>query len=331
MAKRAKWLWVVLFIFLAALMAGLATSWNVVLLRDYRAMLDLAAKIELPNQIRLQKPNHALGATMLLGTLGFVSALGLIILFFVRLLREMKANQQQNEFLAAVTHELKTPLATLELTASLLSPKGSPETPSAERPLNDTLALWDAHQAELARLREQVHALLEAARIQAHATRLQPRPVHLEPWLERGLTRWRLKLGSTGKIERSGPALDFESDLDDAAMDLILDNLLENARKFSHGKPQILITTEASRNGWKISVQDHGTGFDPRERKRIFRRFYRGQTGREDRPIPGTGLGLYLAATAAKTLKLKLGGASEGKGRGATFWLESHQPPRGLV
>src|SRR6186713_160613 len=98
--RKRRWIWFIFSLLLFALLVVLATRFNVAVLERYEQ-----AKI---------------GIEPILGTIGFIIAgVGLMILF-VRLWHEMKLNQIQSEFLAAVTHELKTPLATLELSSSLL-------------------------------------------------------------------------------------------------------------------------------------------------------------------------------------------------------------------
>src|SRR3990172_9204404 len=111
MSRNRLWFWISLFVFATGLLATLATSWNVVLVLHYREMLARA---------RDMTGEGLPWAGVVLGTLGFVAALSATILFFVRLLKEMKLNELQRDFLARVTHELKTPIATIEVTSSFI-------------------------------------------------------------------------------------------------------------------------------------------------------------------------------------------------------------------
>jgi two-component system phosphate regulon sensor histidine kinase PhoR len=319
MTRRRVWLWITLFISVAILLLILATGWSVVLVRDYEKMVMLARGVHLP----------ALGVTefntpwlkLILGSVGYLLTLGIIGLFFARLLREMKLNQLQTEFLARVTHELKTPIAVLELSASLLK-SGGLTAEESER-------LWNSHKNELTRLRNEVESLLEAARLQSQAGLiLHQAPIKLEGWLSESLERWRVILGPEARISREGEMLDCNALLDIRTFNLITDNLFDNAKKFSTGNPVVTVRTrrlepetEGKPPRWQIKIEDEGSGFNPIEGKKIFRRFYRGRSTTAY-AVAGTGLGLYLARTASRALGLKLTAFSPGTGKGAEFTIE---------
>jgi signal transduction histidine kinase len=304
--RRHRWVWIVLFVIVVLLLGTLATGWNVVLVRDYQRLVELAR-----GQHDLRLP---LG-TIVLGTLGFAGALTGIIVFFVKLLREMHLSQMQAEFLATVSHELKTPIATIELTSSLIR--------SGTATADETRDLWASHDTELRRLKEQVLTLLEAARWQSAAPVIRRRPVRLEGWLEESLARWRAMLGPGARLERHGDPLACEAEVDVGLLNLIADNLVDNARKFSREVPRVTIRTRVleQTGRWQIRIEDEGWGFDPADAKKIFRRFFRSRT-EAPHAIPGTGLGLYLAATASRVMRITLTGESAGHGAGAAFTLE---------
>jgi two-component system phosphate regulon sensor histidine kinase PhoR len=319
--RKNRWLWIVLFAFVATLLGLLATGWNVVLIQNYFKMLELAKSLTSRTE-ELSAPWYLI----VLGTLGFLTAIGLLVLFFVRLLREMQLNQLQSEFLAAVSHELKTPIAALELSSSLLRSGGLTE--------DETERLWLSHQKELHRLREEVEALLEAARWQIQPPSIDRRSrVRLESWLSEATARWNHLLGPGANLRREGEPLECEALLDVRTFNLIADNLLDNARKFARGAPSVVIRTRSippksprKPARWQIQIQDEGWGFSPTDSKRIFSRFFRAQT-HAPHAIPGTGLGLYLARAASRALGLSLRGESAGEGRGATFTIEGRAAP----
>src|SRR5262249_1530039 len=155
----------------------LAAGWNLVLVQDYRQILSLARAISGAGQHPgVQIDTRPPWTLVVFGTLGFLAAVGVMAGIFVRLLNGMRLNQLQAEILAAVSHEVKTRLASLELTSSLLR-DGSLDPAEAS-------GLWESHDAELKRLREEVETLLEAARWRAHAHKVARAPVELEEWLE---------------------------------------------------------------------------------------------------------------------------------------------------
>ena len=314
MAKR-RWLWILLFVIAVLILATLATAFNVVLVKDYRKLLELAHSVS-HSELDLPKP----WMSLIFGTIGFAGVLGGLILLFGRLLREMQLNQVQNEFLASVTHALKTPIATMELAGSLLR-SGQVDPDEAQK-------LWHSHDAELARLKEEVEALLEATRWESAAVRLSRAPIKIEDWIKNSTNRWKQILGPNSEIKREGKELGCEAVIDLRALNLVTDNVFDNARKFAQGSPQVTIRAEYVprrapwlRPRWKLHIADQGLGFEPAENDRIFKRFYRSRT-RAPYAIPGTGLGLYLAAQASKAMGLKLHAESEGLGKGATFTVE---------
>ena len=298
---KHRWVWVVIFIAAVLLLGTLATGWNVVLIERMR-------EVELRP---VPQPKSWLG--IILGTLGFVGLLGGMILFFVRLLQEMKLNQLQSEFIAAVSHELKTPIATLELSSSLIR--------EAELTEEEKKKLWASHDAELSRLKDQVEALLEAAQWQSNVMEARTHVIVLEEWVEESLERWRHILGPGATLERAGDPLPCRISVDVRMLNRIVDNLIDNARKFARGTPEVTIRTEMDGEFWRLKVLDRGWGFDPADADRIMKRFVRGKS---DAPysIPGTGLGLYLATVACKAMGIHLRAESAGHGRGAQFSLE---------
>lgn len=321
MLKRRLWFWIVLFIFVVLLLGILATGWNVVLVRDYQRILELAGSLS-------RTPAEPLPwVNLVLGTLGFIVALGVLILFFVKLLREMRLNDLQAEFLAQVSHELKTPIATMELSSSLL--RNGSLSPEESR------ELWDSHDAELKRLREEVELLLESARLQSPYSPLRNQIIPLDRWVEESLPRWRKILGPDSSIERVGDALPCQARVDLRMLNLITDNLVDNARKFARGTPRLTVRSKfiASENPWKpgkwqLQFEDQGWGFSSQDSKRIFKRFVRAKT-LSPHAIPGTGLGLYLAATASRAMGIHLKGESGGPNQGAVFTLEGHDLHKG--
>jgi len=297
MTKR-RWIWVTYFILLVALLAVLATRWNM-------------AWIESPDR-KVIEP--------LLGTLGFVIIIAGVILFFARLLQEMRLNQLQSEFLASVTHELNTPIATLELSSNLLRQ-------SSDLSREETEKLWQSHGLELERLKSEVGTLLEAARWDTRSVKIQRSEIELEDWIDSRLPFWRAIL-RTGSVIKTGQKLDFSVSVDPKILNLITDNLIENARKFARDTPQVTIKTSTfvstglkKGKKWKIEFRDEGWGFDPKETKKLFKRFHRSPHS-APYSIPGTGLGLFLAHSASRRMNLELHALSSGPGTGAFFFVE---------
>lgn len=297
--NKRRWVWVLFLILLVALLAVLATRWNVAWFHS--------------------TDRHVVEP--ILGTLGFLVTMAGVILFFARLLQEMRLNQLQSEFLAAVTHELKTPISTIELSSTLLREDASLSKDEIER-------LWKSHESELRRLKTEVEALLEAARWDAKSVKTKKQDIDLEEWLNERITSWKNTLDEKAKIAREGVALDFPIQADPKILSLIADNLVDNAKKFAKNSPEITIVTRLPEERgllggkkWQIEFRDQGWGFDPKDAKKIFKRFYRAKTT-APYSIAGTGLGLYLADAAAKRMGIRIRAESPGPGLGSSFFLE---------
>lgn len=283
MPSKRRWSWIALFILAVLLLGTLATGWNWVYIKTA--------------ELKHQAENPWL--PIILGSLGFFSLLIGLILFFARLLREMHLNQFQSEFLAAVSHELKTPISTLELTSSLLQ---QPQVSEQEKK-----QLWLSHQLELKRLRQDVEAVLETLRWEAGPVPLDFRNLHLETWLTQEWGRWKQILGPNGKLERIGsplPSLFLRCDT--RQFELIFVNLIENSKKFAKETPLVHISTAQETPGrWSISLRDYGWGVEEKNLKKIFKRFYRAKTN-APHPVAGTGLGLHLVASACQAMNIHI-------------------------
>jgi two-component system phosphate regulon sensor histidine kinase PhoR len=326
MTRNRRWIWITLSVVLAAILGVMAASYTATIVSDYRKMLQIAAEFERPKLP--QSPT----ITLTLGSIGFAASILGVMIFLFRLLREMKLNQIQSEFIARVSHELKTPLATIELTADLLrtqEQESHESSPSVLPALDDERRkLWRSHDEELDRLKRQVHSLLETARWQVSPPRVQRTRIRLKDWLTSQAPRWHEILGNHATISMEVDQLDFEIDADTDKLELIFNNLVENARKFA--RPESDGPTLRVRGGpisdseWEIEVEDSGWGFPKELSKRLFQRFYRAPHG-APYAIAGTGLGLHLSLAAAQAMKIKLSARSEGVGRGAVFKLEGKQ------
>lgn len=194
-ARSRRWIWITLSLVLAAILGVMAAGYTATIVSDYRRMLEIAREFERPKLPTI---------TLTLGSIGFAASILGVMIFLFRLLREMQANQVQSEFIARVSHELKTPLATIELTADLLRTQENPDsTPESE----ERQKLWRSHDEELDRLKRQVHSLLETARWQ-----VSPRacagpgsilPAGLNPRDRAGRKSWVHNPGSNSKAARS--------------------------------------------------------------------------------------------------------------------------------
>jgi signal transduction histidine kinase len=241
-----------------------------------------------------------------------------VVLNTIFLVREIRRNEQQDGFLNAVTHELKTPVASIRLYLETLQ---SRQVDDATRQQFYQIMLEDAD-----RLQGTIEQVLRAG-VSATTNRnrrLQPVNLYDVACECVELSRKRHQLSESAlKLENRciSPALSTVwGEYDE--LQCAMRNLLENAVKYSGKNVDVLVTLRnEGRSRVQIRVSDHGIGISSSELKRIFKRFYRIPTPPGLR-VKGTGLGLYIVSNIAKRHGGSVFAESEGAGHGSIFTLE---------
>jgi signal transduction histidine kinase len=250
--------------------------------------------------------------TLIIGCilLGMLS-IGMIVLF-VSSLRQSRVIQQQRSFVSSVTHELRSPLASLQLTLETLK--------SREPDLQTKETMIDMSLLDIQRLSRLVNQILVSARLDRGLAGFEDKPevfnlmdiIHKVTtrmyWLDPKLAD-RLTIDCSEAIRlKSAPTI----------VSMVLGNLLENAIKYSPKNSPIAIRVICGLGDVQIHVEDSGFGIRKSDQKQIFRMFYRGSIATAN-AIPGTGLGLFMV----KSLTRLIGGNTEvmsgGIGQGSTF------------
>ena len=255
-------------------------------------------------------------APLVLGVFTFSLIIAGLIVYTVFLVREMGITEQQDSFLNSVTHELKTPIASIRLYLETLQ---SREVGDAQRKEFYRVMLQDAD-----RLQHTVEQVLRAG-VARQKRRLEHRaPVDLS-WLvqecvDTARTRHHLADNAITLVapDPSAPLV-VSGDVDD--LRTAIANLLDNAVKYSAGPPQISVQAAGATpdTAW-VRVKDAGIGIPRAQIGRIFNRFYRFQP--LGSKVKGTGLGLYIVRTIAKRHGGRVFAESAGENQGATFTLE---------
>ncbi len=254
------------------------------------------------------------GILLFLGILLMAMIISGIVLNTIFLVREVRRNAQHDAFINAVTHELKTPVASIRLYLETLQTRAVDESKRRE--------FYSTMLADSDRLLGTIEQVLRAGRTGASSRKPHRAPLDLVAEVETCLARARtLHHASEDALRyRPGPPVTILGDPDE--VQAAVSNLIDNAVKYSAG--EIDVTVEIAQVDEKyvdVRVIDRGAGIPRSELKRIFRRFHR-VPGPLATRIKGTGLGLYIVRSVAKRHGGRAWAESEGPGHGSTFVLE---------
>ncbi len=245
----------------------------------------------------------------------FLLALALCNGVIFRALRaEARVRQEQDNFLALVSHQFKTPLASLQLSLETM----------ALRPLSaeQSRTLIDRMLADLARMESMVTQILESNRLERGRINLRIEPIELAGAVGRVVTN----LTERATQEKINIASDIARGLyvmaDPLALDVVVRNLLENAiaAVAPVGGGSISLTARRTDGEVELSVRDTGVGFRPADGSRLFEKFTRLHPGGGSSYF-GTGLGLYIVRRLMQLAGGRVSAHSEGVGQGAQFTL----------
>lgn len=231
-----------------------------------------------------------------------------VYVIFLYWRRQSKLYQQQKDLMAQITHELKSPLASIQLHLETISLR-KPPPEKLERFIDTMLGDTD-------RLNNLISNFLMAAKLEQRRKVQQYPVIDISELVATFMERKREKLPEGGNIALSiEPGIRCRADAEE--METVLRNLFENALLYSVGAPEIRVTLERADNRCRLTFQDNGRGIEASELKRVFRMFYRVRQHREN--IRGTGLGLFIVKSVVNehggTVKVK----SEGLGKGCSF------------
>jgi len=232
---------------------------------------------------------------------------------------DAELRRRQQNFLAAVSHEFKSPLASVQLAAETLVLRSGEE---------DTRKLGQRVLGDCERLLRMVENLLDTTRLEEGHHVLEPETIDVAELIGREVAAItdraaRHNVETTVEVES-----DLRLDVDRAAAETILRNLLDNALKACIAGNGHLIRVHGGRHeqaGVAITVADDGTGFPPEDANLMFEKFYR-LGDEQTRATPGTGLGLYIVKRLTAMSGASVRAESAGPGRGAAFsvvWTRS--------
>lgn len=248
---------------------------------------------------------------LVLGLLAFVVIMTVLLLFTIFLAREILEVRRQDSFIDSVTHELKSPLASLKLCLQTMEREGLPEPKRME--------LRTMMREDIDRLASFIDDVLRANRLAHGEVGIELAVVPLRPL---ALSCMETVL-SRHKVPPESVSLDIPEGLasytDRASIEIILRNLIDNAVKYSgeHVAVRVSARADASK-AVVIEVQDQGIGLAKPDLRRVFNRFYR-VSSEAVRRKKGTGLGLFVVSALVRNVGGSVKASSEGEGQGTTF------------
>ena len=294
-SRRPKWHYLAVGVGLIVVAIALTVAWQI-----------LAA----PGMQRAVSPARAV--VYFFGSLLFLLLIAGLVLIVILLLREVRLNERQSNFVSAVTHELKTPVASLKLYLDTLEYREVPQERRAE--------FYRTMRQDIDRLNTTINSVLSAAMYTDRPV-ADPQPLDLARLVRRSveLTRTRHQLAATAIRCQTPDALRVAGDAQ--ALETAVLNLLDNAVKYSRDHMEIEVEAWGDADGQAhVRVRDHGIGMSRTHLPFIFARFYRiGSEVRRSRT--GTGLGLFIVRSIVKGHRGTITADSPGPDHGSTFTI----------
>lgn len=244
----------------------------------------------------------------------FVCVFFAITLFYI--FRQKQLSEIQKDFINNITHEFKTPLSTIKISAELLNNKAIYAAP--EQVMKYTTIIQD----EVNRLKEQVESVLQIAAFDKEKVAFKMEKNDFNACVRNAVASIELMAQQkNGNIHVHLAENTTPISMDKLHIMNVIHNLLENAIKYTPEAPNVVISSQWDDKGVTLSVKDNGIGIHTEHQKKIFDRFFRVPTGNVHN-VKGFGLGLYYAHKVMEAHKGKISVESE-EGKGSTFklWL----------
>jgi two-component system, OmpR family, phosphate regulon sensor histidine kinase PhoR len=232
-----------------------------------------------------------------------------IILMF---LNQKKLSEMKTDFVNNMTHEFKTPIASVSLAADMLMRTDISNQPCQVQRYAKVIS------DENTRLKNRVEQVLHLTMMERGDFSMKMQPVDLHKIIDDSLKPYKLLIkkqkGMINKKLKAGKSMMMG---DAGHLESIVSNLVDNAIKYSIGAPEITLETSSSNVGITLFVEDRGIGIRPEDQENVFRRFYRVPTG-DIHNAKGFGLGLYYVKTVVEAHHGKITLSSQ-PGKGSRF------------
>jgi len=254
-------------------------------------------------------------ALLVFGIIFFAVIITGLVLNTTFLVREIRRSEQQNAFLNSVTHELKTPIASIKLYLETLR--------SREVSREKRLEFYDKMLGDSDRLLHTVEQVLQESRTKDRKRQFNVSDVNIAVLIDEVVASLNARHNfEDGAIRFAKPADEFHVLGDRNELVTVFNNLLGNAIKYSDGLPKISlrIRTHTRGNKFDVVIRDSGIGIPRADLSRIFKRFYR-VAGQRVNERKGTGLGLSIVRSIIEKHGGKIWAESRGEDTGSTFYV----------
>jgi len=306
MRRKARWLYhpVTIFLLMQVLWVLLLVVWVRWYFEKHAQLRQMAQQVA--SRVEVER---LAWLPLLEGAILLTLILAGATVIFVYWNKQHRLNQMQRAFVSNVTHELKSPVASVQLALETMALRElSPE----QRHQFLAMMLDDTE-----RLTALIDRILGAARIEKKRGRYQLQPVSMRRFVEEVLEEDRHLFEKDGHKVLLEAGADARVAIDRTAMRMVLGNLIENAARYSPRGSTIRLRLHRDLRKCRLEVIDSGIGIARKDLKNIFKIFWRG----EGNHAGGTGLGLYIVRHIVRDHGGKVWAASPGSGRGSTFSL----------
>ena len=240
------------------------------------------------------------------------------------LLRQKKLSEIKNDFINNMTHEFKTPLATISLAVDALRNEKVVQDRQKSEYFTGII------KEENKRMNKQVETILQASLLDRQEQQLNLKPIHAHTVIQEVMENFQLQLeGRNGRAELQLNAKSELVNADEVHFTNLISNLIDNAVKYSKDNLLIRITTHSTSKNLVIRIEDNGIGMNKETQRRIFEKFYRAHTGNIHN-VKGFGLGLSYVKTIVEAHHGKIKVESV-VGKGTTFTLEFPLKEEGVL
>ncbi|GEN66554.1 two-component sensor histidine kinase [Chryseobacterium rhizosphaerae] len=253
---------------------------------------------------------------MLLGTfLSLLTILGIYIISINYMMRQKKLAEVKTDFINNMSHEFKTPLATISVATDSLANDKIATNPDKVKYYSELI------KQENLRMKKQVENVLNMSKLERNEVKLFLKETNVRELIKRTTESFNLIVGQrNGSLTQKFTATHYTFKIDEFHISNMLVNLLDNANKYSPEAPEIHVETKNEGNWYVIEVSDKGMGMDTQNKTKIFEKFFREETGNIHN-VKGQGLGLSYVK---KIVELHKGQVivDSNKGNGSTFTIK---------